>query len=328
MPRIPLVLLGHGLAFSLAWAARPASAAENASAQLIWERAPGAESCIDRERLEEAIDRRWKRRVFVAAGADFVVEGRVSRGASGEWGASLALRRADGTNLGGRELVTRAPSCADLDDSLVLALGIMLDLNRQRTDAEVSPSAGAPTAEVVARPAHPVPLRAILFADAAASAGALPGLGVGFRAGVAVLPPKFIRMQLSGSVYGAKNVSSARPGARMFAWATEFSAYPLSASAGRLRADFGAGVRLTELYARGLDLYRVENANEAAVSLGPRVELTFRIVGPLAFEVGLCVDAALSRYRFVYRDTSGNVVSVYETAPFLSEFGAGFALAL
>ncbi|HEX4340640.1 MAG TPA: hypothetical protein VH062_32250 [Polyangiaceae bacterium] len=324
MTRFSSVLFAPGLLFALASAPRPARAAQSASAKLVWERAPGAESCIDRERLEESIERRWRRHVFVADGEDFVVEGHVSRGASGEWAASLALRSADGTNLGERQLVTRAPSCVDLDDSLVLALGIMLDLNRQKTGDDV----GHPAAALGIRPANTVPLHVVPFAGAAASAGALPGLALGFRAGVALLPPAFMRVQLSGSVYAAENVSSARPGARMFGWAAELAAFPFSASGGPLRADFGAGVRLTELYARGLGLYRTESPSEALPSLGPRVELSLRIAGPLALDVGLGVDAALSRYRFVYRDSSGGVVSVYETAPFFGEIGVGLAVLL
>src|SRR5207249_3036254 len=122
--------------------------AEEVTARLEWTRDPDAESCMDRESLEGAVNARWHRQVFADGKTDLVVEGRVGRRAQHEWVASIEMRRADGTSLGSRELATRAAHCSALDDSVALALGIMLDLSRQRVAEEreqAAASSGAQT---------------------------------------------------------------------------------------------------------------------------------------------------------------------------------------
>src|SRR4051794_31300673 len=86
---------------------------ESVNARLSWHRLPGAESCIDGESLEASINSRWRRQVFVEdRDAELVVEGKVGRSAPDRWSASIEMRRADGTSLGSRELVTRASDCS------------------------------------------------------------------------------------------------------------------------------------------------------------------------------------------------------------------------
>src|SRR5689334_19728063 len=64
------------------------------TARLEWTRAEGAEGCIDGPGLEEAVDRRWGRKVFVDdATADVLVRGRVGR-VRGAWSVRLKLERA------------------------------------------------------------------------------------------------------------------------------------------------------------------------------------------------------------------------------------------
>ena len=334
--------------------------AEGVSARLVWDRSASGQPCIDKAALEAEVNRRWRREVFVeGAGADLVVEGKIGR-APGGWSASIEMRRADGTSLGTRELVTRGPRCSALNEPVALALGIMLDVSRKRVEEERATASAAPVhdsdvvggpsisipepppAEAAASeplsepspapgavPAGPAPARRWHFEPFAAVegfAGVLPGIDVGGRFGVSVIPPERFRVELSASVYGADEPSAARPGVRLTAWAAELAGYPLAFVRSRYRADIGAAVRLVEVQATGVGLDQDGTAEEGMISLGPRARLSLRVIGPLLVVVGLGGDVVTSRYRFVYRTAAGAPQSVYETSLFSAQGFAGLGL--
>jgi hypothetical protein len=327
--------------------------AEEVTARLEWTRDPNAESCMDRERLEAAVNARWRRHVFADGKTDLVVEGKVGRRGRREWVASIEMRRADGKSLGSRELATRAAHCSALDDSVALALGIMLDMSRQRVAEEREQSAvhsaqGEPTEPSTATPAAtpspastpksasvggppiaipeetlapraPWRFEAVVAGEAAL--GPLPSLAFGGRVGVAVVPNGFFRVELSASLYESE-VLSRRPGARFSVWGGELSGYPLTLGGESMRCELGAAIRLISVHATGLGLDQNGAADEAAIALGPRALAAARIVGPLEVLAGLGAEFPLSRYRFQYRDAGGGAVPVH-TTPLIS--GAVYA---
>jgi len=66
------------------------SLADEVSARLVWKRSPGAELCIDAAALEQAVNSRWHRQVFVdAPSADLVVDGNIERRGRKVWSASI-----------------------------------------------------------------------------------------------------------------------------------------------------------------------------------------------------------------------------------------------
>src|SRR5262245_34425286 len=82
MRRFPLVLSSLSLGVCVVVGAGSAHGddKESVSARLSWQRLPGAESCIDASSLEAAINRRWRRKVFVEdRSAELIVEGKVGR---------------------------------------------------------------------------------------------------------------------------------------------------------------------------------------------------------------------------------------------------------
>jgi hypothetical protein len=338
-----------------------ADEAESVSARLSWQRLPGAESCIDGASLEAAINRRWRRQVFVESGAaELVVEGKVGRSAD-RWSASIEMRRADGTSLGSRELVTKASDCSALDDSVALALGIMLDMTKQRiveeralkNEAAAAGSNGQPSPVTNGAAAEPPPAKnehvvdgptiAIPPETAAPRApwhvepsvgvqgalGVLPKFALGGRAGVGLIPPGLFRFELSASFFWQQDAREGLPGARFSAWSAELSAFPfVVTNDDALRFDVGAGVRILELRAEGVGLDQTGIANETVVALGPRAALAWRFAGHFEAILGGAAEVALSRYRFVYQDSLGGPVPVHETSLFSGELYAGLALLL
>jgi hypothetical protein len=323
------------------------SLADEVSARLVWQRSPGAESCIDAAALEKAVNGRWQRQVFVdAPTADLIVDGKIARSGRNVWSASIEMRRADGQSLGTRELVTHSANCSALDEPVALALGIMLDVSRKRVEEEraanvaaapqdselvsgpsisipeKSPAPAAPASELLAtRRWHVEP-----FAAVEGFAGILPGFGVGGRFGFSITPPERVRVELSASLYPAKDASSERPTARLAAWAADLAVYPFAFSRGALRADVGGGVRLVQVHADGLGLDQNGSADKAIIGLGLRLGLAFRVVGPLELVGGLGGDVSLSRYRFVYGTASGGTAAVYTTGPVSAEMFVGLGL--
>jgi hypothetical protein len=333
-----------------------AEEAETVTARLSWERQPGAESCIDRSQLEKAINRRWRRQVFVEDdAAELTVAGKVGRSGPDRWSASIEMRRADGTSLGSRELVTHAPDCSALDDSVALALGIMLDMTKQRiveeralrasrstAPAGTSTSAAAknpPAAKtpVVTGPAITIPPetaapRAPWHVEPSVSVlgsyGVLPQFDFGGRAAVSVLPPDLFRFELSIALFFPHDAPNDKPGAKTSAWSGELAAYPFVLASDTLRFDAGAGIRFLDLRAEGVGLDQNGVANEVIVALGPRTALAWRFAGRFELVVGGGVEVALSRYRFLYRDSHGGTGKVRETGIFSGEAYAGLALFL
>jgi hypothetical protein len=320
---------------------------EEVSARLVWRRAPGAESCIDAASLENAVNTRWQRQVFVEAPtADLVVDGKIGPSGRNAWTASIEMRRADGQSLGTRELVTHSASCSALDEPIALALGIMLDVSRKRVEEERAASAAsAPEAsELVSGPSISIPEKPPAppalgkeqlvgrrwhvepFAAAEGFVGILPGFDLGGRFGFSITPPEGIRAELSASLYPAKDASSARPTARLDAWAAELAVYPFAFSRGVLRTDVGAGVRLVQVHADGLGLDQNGNADEVIIGLGLRAGLGLRVVGPLEIVAGLGGDVSLLRYRFVYLTAARGRAAVHETGPISAEMFVGLGL--
>lgn len=348
MARLSSVVFPFSLGVCVVVGVERASAdeVESVNARLSWQRLPGAESCIDGASLEASINSRWRRQVFVEnRAAALVVEGKVGRSAPDRWSASIEMRRADGASLGSRELVTRAPDCSALDDSVALALGIMLDMTKKRlveeralrAEAEAAETPGAGKAPVADGPAITIPPetaapRAPWHVEPSFSAqvavGVLPGFAFGGRAAVGVIPPNLFRFELAASLYLPHDAAQDQPAARFSAWSAELSAFPFAVLADSLRFDVGGGLRFLALRAEGAGLDLNDVASETVVTLGPRAALAWRFAGHFEAIVGAGAEVALSRYRFVYRDSRGVPVAVHQTGLFFGEMHAGMALFL
>jgi len=112
-----------------AWtvATAPVRAEDKRAAALNWVRLAGAESCIDATSLARRIEERLARPVFPApAQATLIVEGRAEKSATG-FAATLHIFDQAGASLGSRELDSPKTDCAELSETVVLVLAVMID---------------------------------------------------------------------------------------------------------------------------------------------------------------------------------------------------------
>jgi hypothetical protein len=307
--------------------ARPLTAQEEAKpakARLEWTRAPNAEACIDGPALEAAVSRRWGREVFVTeSNADVVVRGTVRRRANGGWSVRLDLERPDGGKLGSREIVTRAPDCSSLDDSVALALGLMLDLT-ERSAPRVEALRASNPLENVAQPPITIPKETLArrapwwfetTVGGEAAVGILPGVAFGARLAIAIEPPQFWRIELGGTAWQNRTTSSEPAGAELSMWTIDFAICPLSTSRERFSAAACVAQRAGKIVAEGQGFDLNATADETLLTAEARAGASWQFAGPLVLHGAFGLSTPFVRFRFVYRDDQGNVTSVYRMAP-------------
>jgi hypothetical protein len=301
--------------------------ADPVTAHLEWRREPGAESCIDSEGLIRAVNRRWQRNVFIdETNADILVGGAMTRTAQGSWIATIELRREDGTSIGSRELVTTAPECSSLDDSIALAMGLMLDVSSRQIVAErslpngrtseISDSVTGPSLAIPKETLAPrAPWKAEPSLGAEGIVGLMPEFTVAARVGVAVDAPRFFRVEVAGELWAPREDRNATGrGAHWSSWTAELAICPIEWREERLRIFGCVAQRFGQIRAAALGFTENTTATEALWTLGPRGVATFRIAPPLALGVGFGAEVPLVRYRFVYSDLSGEPRTVYKMA--------------
>jgi hypothetical protein len=312
-----------------------ARAAKPISARLEWNK-EDAPSCIDGTALASAVDARWGRPVFVSgARADVVVSGHMGRSRGG-FVVTIELRREGGESLGSRTLKTAESSCRALDDSVALAVGLMLDVSRQRVAEERRATAGPLDADTavfdgptIAIPrsaeAHAKPWRVAPWVGAEMNAGLLPSAAFAARGGLAFVPPSLFRIELGVSFFVADD-------------ATVSSGRGVTASA--LTVDAGLCLREWERPIFSFATCAVERvgrvrgegfgfSNDAVESgllfdVGLRQVGLLRIADAVALRVGAQLEVPLVRYRFVFDDAEQRRLAAYE----MSKISAGLDLGI
>lgn len=321
--------------------ARPLRAeTESVTARLEWRQEPAAEACLDGDALKRAVNRRWGRSVFAeSASPDIVLRGTIGHAEPKGWAVSLTLSRADGTSLGSRELVTAAPSCSSLDDSVALAVGLMLDVSRQRI-AEERRAAAEPTTKAqpapldgppIAIPKETLPSRDPWRVEPSialeTAVGLLPGWGLAPRAGIAIVPPRFVRVEAAVSLFlPDEETAGAGRGARFSGHTAELAVCPVSLHTESLRADACLTERVGAVRAAGFGFTESSTATELVAAIGAREVATLTLVRPLALFLGLGVEAPFLRYRFVFGDSAGGARVLHRMAPIVGTGALGLSL--
>jgi hypothetical protein len=186
--------------------------------------APGAEACGLADQLTRAIDDRLQKHAFVSPEqATVSIEARVERAAdSGHWHAVVHVRDLSGAVAGTRELDSAALGCAELRDSVALAIALMIDpdaLLHHLVAPEVT-TASPPESGPEPPPVRPTPApprrpswRVSPTANLALGFGLLPSPAVGLLADVAVQPPRFWGVDLLGGLWGSQTTALPASGA-------------------------------------------------------------------------------------------------------------------
>lgn len=319
-----------------------AEGSDAVTAHLDWRQTPGAETCVDSEALKHAVNQRFRRTVFVeSARADILLHGVVARLGPHRWSAALGLARADGSSLGSRELVTEAPDCSSLDDSIALAVGLMLDVSRHRIVEErrlggrrSDDAAPAPVdGPAIVIPKETAPGREVFRAEPSlgveAAAGVLPGLGFGVRPGVVLVPPRFVPVELAGTFFlpDEEHAANGR-GARFSAVSVELSFCPFGLRRGPFRADAWLTERFGQIRGVGFGFAETETATEFVSAVGVREVASVKLAGPLALFLGVGAEASFIRYRFLFGGADGGARTIYRMPPVSGSGTLGLFLAL
>ena len=302
--------------------------------------------CIDRDALQEAVEQRLERPVFVAGEhADLIIKGSIEAMSPSGWSVVLTSARPDGAVIGSRELTTQDAECRNLDDSIALVIALVVEAPRTRSKLQIPakpkpapvqtpPSAppSPPKADAARAPATrpraatPDPWRARIGAGGALSSGLLPGVAFGGRLDTLVEPPGFVPLAAMISLWAPTRVDDGTVGLEVGAWLAAFGACPTlvegRAGAVALCGFFEAGpVRAAPV---GLISTNEPTRGHADVLAEARaqIELGRRASAEIAAGAGV----PISRNRFTYTAIDGREVELHEAASIRGSAAIGLKL--
>lgn len=271
-------------------------------------------------------------------GADFQVVARIEA-RDGGFRTELTLRDAIGRRLGDRVFESTTKSCRTLDESLILALALLVEMPSVRAVAEGSPKEDVEeivppwrTDEPATRespvrlrisPARGAPWKLDLGFGASVSTGQLPQPTIGPTVAGVVVPPRFvpIALRLTAFPLATDQVPVTGEGIAVRAFAGGLDVCPLSFTHTALEALGCGGARLTVLHAEPLGP-RSSPATQSFVDLPLRAELRARTGNVLPY-AALEAHFAPAAGAFVYRDQQGQEQTAFRV-PWLTvglEFG-------
>jgi len=283
-----------------------------------WERATGAEACIDGERLAYEVEQRLRRTVFAAGDSELVLQGRIApRDGQPGFEATMRIVRATGELLGQRDLSSSETNCAELTDSLSLIAALMVDLPQRglrltvpQPEPEVPTS--APGAGGSPRPAES---SFDMGAGATLAAGLHPDAALGVRAFVRWTPPAFIPLELdlAYSLKGEATISNG--GGEFQSGHVGLAACPLSVNAGVLGTSACLGVQGGLVHGRGFGFDRTLEKLTWMINATLSVPLRLAALPWLGIELRPAVAVPFVRDAFIMRESDGQERDVHRVAP-------------
>jgi hypothetical protein len=271
--------------------------------ELVWNRGPGAEACIDAGELARRVEATLGRPVRAAAApssdAEVVrLDGQVAPLAGG-WLAVVEVRAA-GPALR-REVALDVADCRQLDEDIVLVVALMAD-------------AAVPSAPRLTLPVRPATASVAIGPDLAVAVGMLPGVSVGFGLASDVAFPPYWHFSAWAHAWPTSQALDEGAGARLAAWT--FGLGPCLGHVGAERASFFGclGASGGVVYASGVGLAVPHSRALPYVQGEVRAGLRVRLVGPalVRLEAGLGVPIARNTYEFT--DGEGTAHEVFRTA--------------
>jgi hypothetical protein len=310
-------------------------------AVLSVDRGSGAEACLDRAQLERKVERRLKRRVFVAE-AEANLRVRVAFAARGDQvEARIELSSIDGTSRGTRSLVA-AGHCSTLDDSLALSVALLVD----EPPDPVEPTPASPPGSAAApaqKSAPPSPVRVITipaevgaprepwhlgFGAAGKGAwGNLPGVRPAAVLSLTLTPRYFVPVRLQGEAFWpAKAERDARSGARFTLLRAGLALCPVLWARSASAWGLCGGQQLGWLTVQGYGFNHNAKQQRLDYSLTLGGEGRLRLFPPVSLRGYLGGEVPLTHDRF----TSGgrNAVEIFRPSPvtLVGEIGLEAAL--
>jgi hypothetical protein len=308
---------------------------------LTVEHGSGTSACLEAAKLERAVERRLKRRVFVAAPQAQLTLRVVFTRRVDDIAARIELSSADGTPRGTRTLVT-AGHCSALDDSLALSVALLVDeppdpepLASPEPAAAPAPTAAAPSAKkpdrVISIPDDVVaprePWHARFGVSAAAAWGQLPGIRPVLALHLTLAPRGFWPVVLTGDGFWPKNAErDDSSGARFQLFRAGLSVCPALLDQPAQSVAVCVGQRISWLSVEGYGFDHDERERRLGYALSLGGEGRQRLLGPVSVRGYAGAEVPLVRDRF----TSGgrNAVELFQPSPVgvIGEIGLEAAL--
>lgn len=304
----------------------------------------GAQACMGSQQLQRGVEKRLKRRVFVApAEANLKVVVIFSRSGQ-DTEARIELSSIDGTPRGTRSLVTSG-HCSALDDSLALSVALLVDqppdpepaLQPPSPPPATPPATGSPTVPppvppTAPRRAAPTPItippevvaprepwHARIGASAVGAWGVLPGISPAFALYLKLVPRDFVPIAVQGEgFWPASAERDPSSGARFHLFRAGLALCPALHESAQVGAAlcFGQKVGWLTVEGYGFDQDRKERRLNFALTAGGEGRL--RLFAPISIRGYLGAEVPLARDRF----TSGgrNASELFEP-PILAILG-------
>lgn len=344
----------------MALCARPALAAEpptqpRVGVRLDVKREPGTEQCVSTSALEQAVEARLRRAVFVdEASAPLLIRLRLAQRAKRVWAAELQLENDAGQNLGERTLTTTAQHCSSLDDSLALVVALLVDAplsereqasQRQRVSApehkaQAETNSGAlgspatPKATLIELPPSTLgprqPWRWEASLGASLALGLLPGVALGLELGVSGKPAGAPELRLFAGGYAPREAYAGPndAGARFAALFVGLELCPLEGQLHTVRWSACAGQNVTWFHAAAFGYDQNSTADRLIYAFLARGALLVPVAGPVSARLSAGAELPLSRPVFVYGTGANAEQSVFEVNPLIGAIEAGLSIAL
>jgi hypothetical protein len=300
---------------------------------LSWVRLPGAEDCITGKKLSRAVEARLHRPALGApAQSDVAIEGFIEKTEEGAFHAVVTITDAHGKLIGKREL--EEASCHDMDDSLALAIALMID-----PDAAFSPT--APTAPVRTReraaaspvrppkpPKPPPSYSGFVSAGVAFGFGNMPETAEGVWIVGAVKPPALFPVELGAHLFRDQTTTPA-PGIRVgFSRATvDLFLCPLDLRVNVVGLGACAGVQAGTLTGYGALSDGLFSHQQAIIDTAARGHLDLFFWHRFALRIMPALGVALNRDTFQYRE-NGQKSKAFQLSPVYGEASVGFGVKL
>lgn len=292
--------------------------AEPVMAVLQWPVDAEQRGCASAQSVRADVDHLLDRAAFDGAeDADVVVRVRLVQAEAG-WLAQLSFTAADGTAQGERELHSPDDSCRSLDGPVALVVALMLEASRPQAKVSLPAPALAQQAS---------PWQGEASAALVVSGGLLPGLAFGPRLTAGVVPPGFVPLRLSVTLWPAveEDVELGR-GGRFSASHGDLSICPELASGSVAGVGLCLGAGAGVLSAVGTGLGYTESPDRLLVQGEAAAQLWLHLGGPFLLELQAGAAVPFIRPNFVYTDVDGSAREVHQSWPVIPKgsIGLGF----
>lgn len=292
--------------------------AEPVMAVLQWPADAEQRGCASAQSVQADVDHLLDRAAFGGAkDADVVVRVRLVQAEAG-WLAQLSFTAADGTAQGERELHSPDESCRSLDGPVALVVALMLEATRPKARVALpAPAATEPQSR----------WQAEASAALVTSGGLLPGLAFGPRLSAGIVPPDFVPLRLSVTLWPSveEDVELGR-GGRFSASHGGLAICPELTSGSVAGVGLCFGAEAGVLSAVGTGLAYTESPDRLLVQGEAAAQLWLHLGGPFLLEMQAGAAVPFIRPNFVYTDADGSAREVHQPWPVIPKgsIGLGF----